>query len=425
MSATQLEGQARSCVPDPAIAPGRARIARALFLRAARMLPSGALTVVLPDGTTAVAGRPGAPVMTIHRDDFFHRLGTDGRIGFGEAYMAGDWSADDLAGALTAFASSLGRLAPAPFRRIGRMLDRRLPADEENTLAGAARNIARHYDLSNELFALFLDETMTYSCAYVEHDGQPLADAQRAKFERLCRRVQLDANDHLLEIGCGWGGFALHAASTTGSRVTAVTLSAEQASYVRKRIADAGLTDRIDVVERDYRLVEGRYSKIVSIEMIEAVGHDLPTFFATCDRLLDTDGIVAIQAITKPDQRARRTRNLDDGWIERYIFPGSLIPSITTLTAAATDGSTLVLQDAEEIGIGYAPTLAAWRRRFLANREAVRALGYDERFVRAWEFYLATAEAGFRFRYLRDFHLTFTRIGNRTLPAHPTPALRF
>ncbi|HEY7258123.1 MAG TPA: cyclopropane-fatty-acyl-phospholipid synthase family protein [Gaiellales bacterium] len=409
MSTTaQFEGQARSWVPDPAIAPARARIARALFLRAARTLPAGSLSVVLPGGRTAVTGRPGAPTMTVHREEFFHRLGAHGRIGFGEAYMAGDWSADDVAGTLAAFAASLGRLAPAPFRRIGRLLDRRLPTDEENTPEGAARNIARHYDLSNELFALFLDETMTYSCAIFE-PGDTLATAQRRKYEALAELADVAPRHHVLDIGTGWGGMAIHLATTRGCRVTSATISQAQASLARERIAAAGVADLVEVVLRDYRQIEGAYDRIVSVEMFEAVGERYwPAFFACCDRYLRPGGAMGMQTITMPHRRYRATRRTY-GWVHKYIFPGGLIPSEQAIDDALRRGSGLRVEATSEIGHFYTTTLRMWRERFLARADDVAALGFDATFRRMWEFYLAYCEAGFATGALGDVQLRLAR----------------
>jgi cyclopropane-fatty-acyl-phospholipid synthase len=409
MSTTaEFHGQAQSWVPDPAIAPARARIARALFLRAVRTLPPGSLTVVLPDGRTAVAGRPSAPTMTVHREAFFHRLGAHGRIGFGEAYMAGDWSADDLGEALAAFAASLGRLAPAPFRRIGRLLDRRLPADEDNTPEGAARNIARHYDLSNELFALFLDETMTYSCAIFE-PGDTLETAQRRKYEALAELADVGPGHHVLEIGTGWGGMAIHLATTRGCRVTSATISQAQAQLARERIATAGVGGLVEVVLRDYREIEGTYDRIVSVEMFEAVGERYwPEFFACCERYLRPGGAMGMQTITMPHTRYRATRRTY-GWVHKYIFPGGLIPSERAIDGALRSGCGLRVEATSEIGHFYTTTLRMWRERFLARADEVAALGFDATFRRMWEFYLAYCEAGFATGALGDVQLRLAR----------------
>ena len=409
MTATHVEVEARRPLhPDTVAAPTRARIARALFLRAVRLLPAGSLTVVLPDGRTAVAGRRGAPTMTVHREDFFHRLGAHSRIGFGEAYMAGDWSADDLAAALAAFASSLDRLAPAPFRRIGRVIDRRLPAHEENTLSGAARNISRHYDLSNELFALFLDETMTYSCAVFE-PGDTLETAQRRKYEALAELADVRPGHDVLEIGTGWGGMAMHLAATRGCRVTSATISQAQAALARERIAAAGLDGLIEVVLCDYREIEGTYDRIVSVEMFEAVGERYwPTFFASCDRYLRPGGAVGMQTITMPHRRYRATRRTY-GWVHKYIFPGGLIPSEEAIARAVRSGSGLRVEAVSEIGPFYTTTLRMWRERFIARTDEVAALGFDGTFRRMWEFYLAYCEAGFATGALGNVQLRLAR----------------
>jgi cyclopropane-fatty-acyl-phospholipid synthase len=383
----------------------RATIARALFLRSVRRLP---LRVVLPNGAMAGQGEPGAPVMTIARDAFFHRLAAAGKIGFGEAYMAGDWTADDLAQALGAFAGGVDRLLPGPLQRLRGLYEPRIPAEQRNTPTGSARNISRHYDLSNDLFALFLDPTMTYSAAVFE-PGDTLEAAQTRKYETLCRMVDLRPSDHLLEIGTGWGGFAMHAASTRGCRVTTATISAAQAALARERVAAAGLSDRVEVILRDYREIEGRYSKIVSIEMLEAVGEEYwPVFFATCDRLLQADGSMGLQTITMPHRRYLASRHAY-GWIHKYIFPGGLIPSREAIDRSLRDASTLGVTHAAEIGHHYATTLRHWRTRFLEQRERVHALGFDHTFVRMWEFYLAYCEAGFATGAIGDVQLRLAR----------------
>jgi cyclopropane-fatty-acyl-phospholipid synthase len=384
----------------------RALIARALFLRAVRALP---LRVVLPDGGAAGGGGPDAPVMTIERHAFFHRLAADGKIGFGEAYMAGDWRADDLAGVLRAFAGRVERLLPGPLQRLRALYEPRIPAEERNTVAGSARNIARHYDLSNDLFALFLDPTMTYSAAVFE-PGDTLEAAQVRKYEALCRMAALGPDDHVLEIGTGWGGFALHAAATHGCRVTTATISQAQASLARRRVAAAGLSGRVEVVLRDYRALRGRYEKIVSIEMLEAVGEEYwPAFFAACDRLLKPGGSIALQTITMPHRRYLASRRAY-GWIHKYIFPGGLIPSREAIDRVLRDGSSLRVTGAAEIGRHYATTLRHWRERFLAQRDQVHALGFDGTFVRMWEFYLAYCEAGFATGALGDAQLRLARV---------------
>jgi cyclopropane-fatty-acyl-phospholipid synthase len=258
---------------------------------------------------------------------------------------------------------------------------------------------------------------MTYSCAVFDGPGLSLADAQRAKLQRICDKLDLRADDHVLEIGCGWGSFALHVAQTTGCRVTALTISAEQARLARERVEQTGLSDRVTVIEQDFRGHDGRYTKVASIEMLEAIGErQFGPYFATIDRVLEPGGIACVQTILIPDDRWDRYRTSPD-WIEQYIFPGCLIPSLTAVTTAATRSSRLMVHEVEEIGPHYAETLRRWRRRFHAQIDDVRALGYDRRFERTWDFYLAFCEAGFRTRALRDVQLTLTRPLNESLPA--------
>jgi cyclopropane-fatty-acyl-phospholipid synthase len=280
--------------------------------------------------------------------------------------------------------------------------------NRRNGIFAARRNIAAHYDLGNELFALFLDETMTYSCAIFEHDDERLETAQRRKLRRVCEKLELGPGDHVLEIGCGWGSFALMAAGEFGARVSAVTISRAQADLARRRIADAGLADRIEVVERDFRELEGTYTKIASVEMLEAPGEKLwRPFFEVCDARLAAGGSTCIQTILCPDERMSRYRTNPD-WIERHIFPGSLIPSRAALRDAMAT-TRLQVRDDEEIGHHYAPTLHRWRQAFLSRLAEVRALGYDERFIRTWDFYLGACEALFGTGQFRDGQLVLGR----------------
>ncbi|HEU0193556.1 MAG TPA: cyclopropane-fatty-acyl-phospholipid synthase family protein [Gaiellales bacterium] len=386
-------------------APLRASIAEILFRRAVR---GAGLTVIGQQGTAIVRGPAGAPTMTIVRPDFFHRLGRDGKIGFGEAYIAGDWQADDLAAVLTALAARLDRLVPPALARFRRLYEPQLGRRDRNTPAGAARNIARHYDLSNDLFAIFLDDTMAYSCALFA-PGDSLESAQRRKYERICRLAELTADDHVLEIGTGWGGLAEHMASTRGCRVTTSTLSAAQADWAAERIRRAGLDDRVEVVLADYRDLGGSHTKIVSVEMFEAVGEEYwPAFFAACDRRLAPGGRMVLQTITMPHARYLATRTAY-GWIHKYIFPGGLIPSVEAIARACGQASQLRIQRRIAIGSHYARTLELWRQRFLAGADRVRELGFDERFLRMWEFYLAYCQAGFATGALDDEQMVLTR----------------
>lgn len=380
--------------------------------RALGGLEHGTLDVTLPDGSGRRFGS-GPPVSIAIADRaLFWRLATHGKVGLGESYTAGEWDSDDLVGLF----ELLLRNAEGTSRRharIRRLLAARPRLNTRNGLLRARSNIAYHYDLGNELFALMLDETMTYSCAIFGRDDEPLADAQRRKYRRICEKLRLEPADRVLEIGCGWGGFAQFAATEYGCAVTGLTISAEQATVARERTA--GLDVRI--LEEDYRVHQGSYTKVASIEMLEAIGaRQFPIYFETIDRLLDTDGVACVQTILIPDDRWDRYRKSPD-WIERYIFPGCLIPSLTALAGAATQSSQLMIHEVDEIGGHYAETLRRWRANFHARIDEVRTLGYGERFERTWDFYLAFCEAGFRTRALRDVQLTLSRPFNESLGA--------
>jgi len=274
---------------------------------------------------------------------------------------------------------------------------------------GSRKNILAHYDLGNDFYALFLDETMTYSCAIFEQENSSLKQASEAKYDRICRKLQLAAGDRVIEIGTGWGGFAVHAARNYGVQVTTTTISDEQHQFARQRIKAAGLEDRITLLKKDYRDLSGKFDKLVSIEMIEAVGHQyLPIFFRTCSRLLKDDGIMALQAITIGDQIFDRHKRTVD-FIKRYIFPGSCIPSITAISIALAKATDLRLVHLEDITPHYARTLREWRRRFFTNIKKVRALGFSDTFVRMWEYYLCYCEGGFAERYLGDVQMLFVK----------------
>jgi len=398
--------------PRSARLPAVERIAMAILERALANLESGTLEVELPDGAERSFGS-GPPVrMTIHDLRLFRRLATRGKVGLGESYMAEEWDADDLVGL---FELLLRNAADAVERHtaIRRFYDARPRLNRRNGLLRARRNIAYHYDLGNDLFELMLDPTMTYSCAIFANASESLEDAQRRKIRRICDKLELGPDDRVLEIGCGWGGFALIAAKEYGAHVTGLTISAAQASLARGRVAAAGLDDRIRIVEEDYRLHRGSYTKVASVEMLEAIGEkQFPVYFETIDRVLEAGGRACVQTILVPDDRWDRYRKSPD-WIERYVFPGCLIPSLGALTTASAKASRLQILEVEEIGPNYADTLRRWRETFHERIEEVRALGYDRRFERTWDFYLAFCEAGFRTRALRDVQLTLSRAYDR------------
>ncbi len=396
--------------PRPTSLPLLERTAIAVLDRALAHLEAGTLEVRLPGGAERRFGSGPAVSMEIHERSFFRRLATRGKLGVGESYTAGEWDSDDLVGL---FELLLRNTASAADRhaRVRRLLELRPRLNRRNGLIGARRNISYHYDLGNELFRLMLDETMTYSCAVFESKDEPLADAQRRKYLLICERLRLEPEDRVLEIGCGWGGFADFAASEFGCSVTGLTISAEQAALARERTA--GLDVRI--LEQDYRLHEGSYTKVVSIEMLEAIGErQFPAYFETIDRQLEPGGVACIQTILVPDNRWERYRKTPD-WIERYVFPGCLIPSLGALTHAMTRSSQLMVHEVDEIGSHYAETLRRWRAAFHEQLDEVRRLGYDRRFERTWNFYLAFCEAAFRTRALRDVQLTLTRPFNEEL----------
>ena len=291
-----------------------------------------------------------------------------------------------------------------------------------NTLQGSRKNIAAHYDLGNEMFALFLDDTMMYSCAIFEHPQMSLQQASIEKLERVCRKLELQPGDHLLEIGTGWGGLALHAARHYGCRVTTTTISHEQYRMALQRVEQAGLGDRITVLCEDYRNLSGEYDKLVSIEMIEAVGHAyFDTYFEQCSRLLKSDGLMLLQSITIADQRyAAAKRSVD--FIQRYIFPGGCLPSVAVLSDSVARNTDMRMLHLEDIGPHYATTLKRWRQRFMARLDSVRALGYPEEFIRMWEYYLCYCEGGFRERAIGTVQVLLGKPLNRRealLPALP------
>lgn len=391
------------------------RAAANAVLGALDRLPRGRLRFTLPDGSRRVVGG-GAPgpetVVRVRRWAFFRKILLGGGTEAGGAYIDGDWEADDLVAVIGYVIANDARLEEAvPFARIGVALERARHALRRNTLRGARRNVVDHYDLSNDLYALFLDETMTYSCGLFERPEDSLADAQRNKIRRLAAKARLAPGHRVLEIGCGWGGFLAYAAGELGCRARGITLSEAQAGFARRRLAEVGLEDAVSVDLVDYRRVEGAYDRIVSIEMLEGVGEAyLGEFFEAIDRLLAPGGVAAVQVITIPDERYPAYRRGMD-YTRKYVFPGSHLPSLGALVDAIRD-TRLQIVDLENIGTHYAETLRRWRLRFLDAVEDVRALGFDDSFVRRWEFYLAFCEAAFAARHLNDLQLVLARAGN-------------
>ncbi|MHB1787301.1 MAG: class I SAM-dependent methyltransferase [Acidimicrobiales bacterium] len=381
----------------PARAPVRAAAARLLVARMASRT-SVRVEIAGPEGAGCpAAGRGFGPVLRVHRPvDFFTRLGRDGKIGFGESYMTGDWdSPGDLAELLEPMARHLGDLVPRPLQRLRSVFDPRRPADEDNNPNGARRNISRHYDLSNDLFALFLDRSMTYSSALFADSRQALEEAQARKIEVLLDSARIGPGTKVLEVGTGWGELALQAARR-GATVTTITLSKEQAKLAWRRIEAEGYADRVDVRIADYRQTTGRYDAVVSVEMIEAVGQRWwPAYFRTLEDRLVGGGRLAIQSILMNHAAMMAARD-SWTWIHKYIFPGGLVPSLDAISAVVTRHTGLVPLEQLHFGPSYAETLRRWRDRFTARPAEVDALGFDLYFRRMWEFYLAYSEAGFR-----------------------------
>ena len=407
---------------DTPAGPVHASIARGLTRAAVRSLP---VTLQFPDGSSWGAGGPRLDI--VRPDAFFTRLGRDGLIGFGEAWMVGDLTAGDwtvgsslpgarvnaatdvLADGLTVLAHRMGELVPRPLQHLRGAWHAVKPRSEENTLGGSAENIHRHYDLSNDLFELFLDDSMTYSCAvYGSPEPEPLEDAQRRKIDAILDLAGVRPGMKILEIGSGWGALAMRAAAERDVDVVTLTLSTEQKVYAEKLIADAGLTDRIEVRLEDYRSHRGSYDAVVSVEMIEAVGEKYwPQYFRTVDGLLAPGGKAALQAITLEHERQIATRNTYT-WIHKYVFPGGDLPSLRAIDNAL-EGTSLRVMESRRIGPSYARTLREWRHRFNDRLDEVYRLGFDETFVRMWNFYLAYTEAGFAARYIDDYQLSLGR----------------
>jgi cyclopropane-fatty-acyl-phospholipid synthase len=389
------------------------RLARGAVTERLTSLVGGRITIV--DAESSSAFGPEAAdlraTVTVHDPAMWTAVAFRGTVGAGESYVDGEWTSDDLTAlvrilvrdraTMEGVERGLARFAAAPLRLFHAM--------RRNTRDGSRRNIASHYDLGNDFYALWLDGSLVYSCALFEREDATLAEAQFAKNEMICRKLQLHPADHLLEFGSGWGGFAVHAARRFGCRVTTTTISREQHAFATRRVAEAGLADRVRVLASDYRDLEGRYDKLVSIEMVEAVGHEyLDAFFAKAASLLSPGGLMCLQSITIEDRLYESARRSVD-FIRRHVFPGSCIPSVSVLVDSAARAGGLTLSHMEDIGPHYATTLRLWRERFLARRDEVLATGRDERFMRLWEFYLRYCEGGFAERQLGDAQLVFRR----------------
>lgn len=362
-------------------------------------------------------GDPGARLveLTVHDPAAWSAVVGEGSVGLGRGFINGWWETPDPVGVLRILTRNL-----EGFDRIHARLDtllrpvveptrRRRPPDHDRD----RDNVRAHYDLSNDFFELMLDPTMMYSCGLFESAEATLEQASVAKIDRLCQLLELGPEDHLLEIGTGWGGLAVHAASVYGCRVTTTTISAEQFDYSRKRVAEAGLADLVEVADIDYRMLDGAYDKLVSVEMIEAVDwRDYDLFFGACSRLLRSGGLMALQAITIPDDRFDLRKDRTD-FVKHYIFPGGCVPSVSAMCESMQRVSELRVRSVDEIGPDYARTLRAWRDNLAGETAALRALGLDERFERMWEFYLSFCEAGFAEEHIGDVQMVLEHRGRR------------
>lgn len=397
--------------------------ARSLVLKSLATVEEGGLTLI-DGGELHEFGRQGSELtatVRVQHPDFYRRLACGGTIAAGESYMDGLWTCSDL----TALIRIMVRNQEAQqeleggLARLTVPLQRLLHRLNDNTRRGSRRNIAAHYDLGNDFYRLFLDPTMAYSCGIFERADSTLEEASTAKFERICRKLGLAPGMRVLEIGTGWGGFAIHAARNYDCHVTTTTISRQQHDLAAEKIADCGLKQQITLLQQDYRDLTGQFDRLVSIEMIEAVGHrHLPVYFRACSDRLKPDGAALIQAITMPDQHYRRYLKAPD-FINRYIFPGSCCPSLHAISETVARDTDLRLTHLEDISPHYARTLREWRKAFLANLERVRRMGFDERFIRMWEFYLCYCEGGFAERFTGNLQLLFTKPGYRGEPLLP------
>jgi cyclopropane-fatty-acyl-phospholipid synthase len=379
---------------------------------------TGKITIRLPEGESHVFGPDDSSIsakLVVKDYRFFSLLAKAGEIGLGMAYEKGYWMSSDLVQFMDFMLSmTLSHSVRTPwYSKLVKIFYLAWNLRNKNTLYRAQQNISQHYDLNNDMYKLFLDETLTYSCAIFESQNEDLADAQLRKIDAILEKACLSKQHHLLEIGTGWGTLAIRAAKLYGCHITSITLSKEQQKLAQQRIAEAGLSDQIEVLLCDYRNVTGQYDRIISVEMIEAVGKAYyPVFFCSCDRLLKPNGIIVIQTITIPDQRYEAYSKTTD-WMRLFIFPGGLLPSLTVLTKVLTDHTSFVIKQVDNIGPHYALTLAQWKERFLEHREKIIKLGLPETFIRRWEYYFSYCQAGFAQHYIDDLQIVLTRPRNQ------------
>ncbi len=393
------------------------KICRNLMLGYLAKLQQGCIELV-EDHDKQLLGDPQADLrvtLTIVDPAFYQKLVLGGSVGAGESYIEGHWRTDNLTALVQIFARNMTLLdqLESGWARLSKPALKLLNWRNRNSKSQSKKNISAHYDLGNSMYQLFLDSSMMYSSAVYPSADSSLAEAQQYKLKLICDRLQLQPSDHLIEIGTGWGSLAIFAARNYGCRVTTTTISREQHDYAKAQIAAAGLEEQITLLFQDYRELTGQYDKLVSIEMIEAVGHEyLDGYFAKCSSLLKAEGLMLLQAITIADQRYEFYRREVD-FIKKFVFPGGCLPSMFRMAQAAAQHTDLVVRQVQDIGLDYARTLADWCSNFMAARDAVHQLGYDDRFVRLWHFYLCYCEGGFLERATSAVHVLLSKPGHR------------
>ena len=393
-----------------------------IVINALSKMPLGKLEMSLPSGETLVFGNGEDKIsanIQVNHPDFFKSIALYGDIGFGEGYTEGLWDTNNITNVIkwvilnienapSVTGSKVKSVALNLFKWVNKLTHIR----RANTLAGSQKNISEHYVLNNDFFATFLDKTMTYSSGYFLNDDLNLEESQYAKYDRLARQLKVKSTDHVLEIGSGWGGNAIFLAKNYGCKVTSVTISKEQQKLAIERVKKEGLEDKVSIIIQDYRKIDGTFDKIVSIEMLEAVGHQyLETYFEKCQELLKPNGIFAFQVITAPDSRYDKLRNGVD-WIQKHIFPGSLLPSVAAINNAINNTGDLTMVDLKDMGLDYAKTLHLWFLEFNKNLDKAKALGFDEPFIRKWNYYLNYCEAAFAMRNINVMQLVYSRPNN-------------
>jgi cyclopropane-fatty-acyl-phospholipid synthase len=414
-----MKENSESAAAPPADSSGNAldALCRRLVLRSLEALRCGEVHMLEGSRTVRFGEENSALSASVRVRDprFYRRVALNGSLGAAESYIRGFWQCDDLVSLVRIFcrnAAATAQMEKGVARLLG-FLKIAAHRMRRNTIRGSRQNITDHYDLGNEFFALFLDPTLAYSCAVFPESRATLHQASAAKFDRICRKLDLNEKDHVLEIGTGWGGFALHAAQRYGCRVTTTTISRRQYEFVKKMVQDKGIASRIRVLQEDYRSLRGRYDKIVSIEMIEAVGYEyFDTYFGKCSELLHPDGRMLLQAITFPDQDYPRYRRSAD-FIQKYIFPGGCLPSLGSICSSVGRSTDLRIVGLEDITRHYPETLARWRENFHGHLEEIRALGFSEEFIRTWDYYFCYCEGGFRERAIGDIQVVLAKPGFR------------